>query len=142
MQTMRTVRAELPECRILGQPPEATPRSHGMDAGHPPMADDETVLREKARGAIRQGKLPCHRPARIWSGLGVDVGCAVCEQPVRRYELEVELQFERNSTRAPGLDNFQIHARCFAAWEFERMTARPDPPLRPDGTHTDAARGL
>jgi len=37
--------------------------------------------------------------------------------------LEFEIQFARDGAN-PGLDNFHIHVRCFAAWEFERKKAR------------------
>ena len=63
----------------------------------------------------------------------------VCEHAVRRYDLELELQFER-VTDVPGLDKVQIHTRCFAAWEFERKKAMPDLKLRPDRADAGAKR--
>ena len=102
-------------------------------------ADDEAVLREKARECVLKGKLPSRRPARVWGGPGVGAHCAVCEHAVRRYDLELELQFERG-TDVPGLDRFQVHTRCFAAWEFERIKAQPDLALRPDATAAGVTR--
>jgi hypothetical protein len=80
---------------------------------------DETILREKARAAIRNGKLPERRPDRTWGGPGVGASCAVCDLPVTKDELEFEIEFAHDGTD-PGLDKFHVHLRCFAAWEFER----------------------
>jgi len=83
---------------------------------------DEPILREKARAAVRAGKLPARRPDRTWGGPGVDADCAVCGRPVTPDEMEFEIQFARNGDN-PGLDKFHVHIRCFAAWEFERARA-------------------
>jgi|SRR5437667_4501766 len=80
---------------------------------------DESILREKAREAVRTGKLPDRRPDRTWGGPGVGAPCSVCGRPVSRDELEFEIQFAHDGDN-PGLDKFHVHIRCFAAWEFER----------------------
>jgi hypothetical protein len=80
---------------------------------------DEKPLREKARSAVTNGKLPTRRPDRTWGGPGVGAACAVCELPVKNDELEFEIQFARDGSD-PGLDKYHVHIRCFAAWEFER----------------------
>jgi hypothetical protein len=87
---------------------------------------DESVLREKARTAIRNGKLPARRPDRTWGGPGVGAPCAICGDPVRKDEMEFELQFAHDGV-TPGLDKFHVHTRCFAAWEFERQSAAEGP---------------
>ena len=84
---------------------------------------DEPILRERARAAIQNGKLPAHTPDRTWGGPGVGAECAVCERPVKRDELEFEIQFAHAGAN-PGLDKFHVHIRCFAAWEFERNKAK------------------
>jgi hypothetical protein len=84
---------------------------------------DESILREKARAAVQNGKIPARRPDRTWGGPGVGAACAVCERPVKRDELEFEIQFEHDGAN-PGLDKFHVHIRCFAAWEFERSNAQ------------------
>jgi len=43
----------------------------------------------------------------------------VCELPVKKDELEFEIQFAHDGDN-PGLDKFHVHIRCFAAWELER----------------------
>ncbi len=80
---------------------------------------DEARLREQAREAIQNGKLPARAPDRMWGGPGVGAACSVCEKAVIKDELEFEIQFSRNGSN-PGLDKFHVHIRCFAAWEFER----------------------
>jgi hypothetical protein len=87
---------------------------------------DEAILREKARVAVQNGKLPARRPDRTWGGPGVGASCTICELPVGREEMEFEIQFEHDYP-APGLDKFHIHVRCFAAWEFERRSAGETP---------------
>jgi hypothetical protein len=81
----------------------------------------KTQVREKARAVIQNGKLPRRSPDRTWGGPGVGGPCAICDLPVRPTELEFEIQFARDGSN-PGLDKFHVHIRCFAAWEFERMS--------------------
>jgi len=83
---------------------------------------DETILREQARAAIRDGKLPSRAPDRTWGGPGVGATCSVCDVPVTKDEKEFEIQFAHDDDH-PGLDKFHVHIRCFAAWEFERRHA-------------------
>jgi hypothetical protein len=80
---------------------------------------DEPVLREKARIAIRGGKIPARRPDRTWGGPGIGALCTVCDLPIGKEQLEFEIQFARDGDD-PGLDKYHVHIRCFAAWEFER----------------------
>jgi hypothetical protein len=80
---------------------------------------DEKNLREKARAAIKAGKVPTRRPDRTWGGPGVGAPCVVCDLPVTKDELEFEIQFTHDGDN-PGLDKYHVHVRCFAAWEFER----------------------
>jgi hypothetical protein len=81
---------------------------------------DEPFLREKAREAIRTGKLPIRPPDRTWGGPGVGAPCTICGLPVTKDQLEFEIEFTRRDTIDRGLDKFHVHVRCFAAWEFER----------------------
>ena len=80
---------------------------------------DEPRLREQAREAIQNGKLPSRGPDRTWGGPGVGAECSVCGRPVKKDEMEFEIEFAHDG-EGPGLDKFHIHIRCFAAWEFER----------------------
>jgi len=82
---------------------------------------DEQPLREKAREAVQNGKLPARRPDRTWGGPGVGAPCAICGLPVTKDEMEFEIQFAHDGTE-PGLDKFHVHIRCFAASECERKS--------------------
>lgn len=79
-------------------------------------ANEENILRERAREAIRSGKLPARRPDRTLGGPGSQVHCAVCGELILRNQLELELEFKRHGVN-PGLDSYHIHPRCFAAWQ-------------------------
>ena len=84
---------------------------------------DEARLREQARKAIEEGRVPILLPDRTWGGPGVGAECAVCQLPVTKDQLEFEIQFAHDGTD-PGLDKYHVHVRCFAAWEFERAKPR------------------
>jgi hypothetical protein len=92
-----------------------------LETGHMP---DEPLLRERARKAVQDGKLPARPPDRTWGGPGVGVQCAVCELPVTKDQVEIEIEFADDGI-APRLDRYHVHVRCFAAWEFERKKASP-----------------
>ena len=77
---------------------------------------DESTLREKAGKATGPPKLPTRRPDRMWGGPGGGANCAICRGPVKREEVEFELEFARNGDD-PGLDTFHVHVRCFTIWE-------------------------
>lgn len=80
---------------------------------------DEARLREQARDAITNGKLPARKADRTWGGPGEGLECSVCQRPVTKSEMEFEIQFAHDGD-SPGIDKYHVHVRCFAAWEFER----------------------
>jgi hypothetical protein len=80
---------------------------------------DEARLREQARAAIRGGKLPARSPDRTWGGDGGGAPCSVCDLPITKDQLEIEIDFAHEGSAA-GVENHHVHPRCFAAWEFER----------------------
>ncbi len=82
------------------------------------MLDDDS-LRRKAREAIRSGTLPIRLPDRTFGGPGSGATCSLCGDQVRRYQMGLEIEFDRSG--APlGVDRYQLHPRCFAAWARER----------------------
>lgn len=81
--------------------------------------EHESTLPEKAREAIRKGKLPSRRPDRMWGGPGVGNDCAICGVPVKPCEVEFEIEFARNGDDT-GPHSYSVHIRCYAAWELER----------------------
>ena len=92
---------------------------------------EEPILREKAREAILGGKLPSRHLIGL-GGLGVGVECAICGCTVDEEQMEIEIQFSHDGG-SPGLDKFDIHVQCFAAWEFERVRLGGEPyrPIAP-----------
>jgi len=80
---------------------------------------DDSILREKARAAIQNGKLPTRSPDRTMGGPGCNEACAICGETVRRTQMELEAEFSQDG-EAPELHKYHLHPRCFAAWEFER----------------------
>jgi hypothetical protein len=90
--------------------------------GHNPRRStipDEPFLREKARDAIRTGKLPVRSPDRTLGGSGCGEVCAMCGETLRRDQMELEAEFKLDD-EVLGLDKYHLHPRCFTAWEFER----------------------
>src|SRR5260370_42350769 len=82
---------------------------------------DEGMLRDKARQAVEQRKLPNRPPDRLWGGPGVGAPCAVCDRPVDKAEMEFEIQFARGGG-TPYFDVFHVHTRCYAVSEFVRRS--------------------
>ena len=84
---------------------------------------EEQTLRQKVREVLQSRKLPNRKPDRTWGGPGVGAPCSVCDQPVTKDEKELEIEFDRHGNN-PGLDKYNVHIRCFAAWEFGRIQAK------------------
>jgi len=61
---------------------------------------------------------------------------------VKRDEVQVEIQFRRHDSTL-GLDSYQLHPRCFKAWEFERtkVGAVEAPSSAPLGPPVDTGEG-
>jgi len=78
---------------------------------------DEPVLREKAREAIRCGKMPSRKADRTYGGRGSRVACSVCDELITPNQSEIVIEFRRAES---GHDDYYLHVRCLAAWEFER----------------------
>jgi hypothetical protein len=94
---------------------------------------DEPTLQEQAREAIRSGQMPGVLPSRAFGSPGSGNPCAVCGDPVKPGQMQIELEFRRLLGAERGLSNYHLHVRCFAAWEFERertgaLTASSFPP--------------
>jgi hypothetical protein len=87
---------------------------------------DDGSLREKAREAIQNGKLPTQRPNGTMGGPGCGEACAICGETLRRTQMELEAEFRQDGA-APEVYKYHLHPRCYSAWEFER-THRDDAP--------------
>ena len=80
---------------------------------------DEPVLREKAREAIRNGKMPSRKQDRAYGGRGSREACAVCGELITPDQSEIVVEFRRQGVQSSHTD-YYLHVRCLAAWEFER----------------------
>jgi len=80
---------------------------------------DDSALREKAREAIQNGKLPTRSPDSIKGGPGCGEACALCGETLRRNEMELEPEFKAEG-EVPELHKYHLHPRCLMAWECER----------------------
>ena len=89
----------------------------------------EATLREKARAAMLNGKLPRATPNRTFlAGAGTGVACAVCAELVTTDQAEIELQFTGEGVQ-PRLNRYQLHVWCFTAWKSERRYGGPSSTL-------------
>jgi len=79
---------------------------------------DEPLLREKAREAIRSGKLPRRQPDRTFGAPGSGESCALCGEPVAQDQMLIQIEYQRDATSR--LRSYQLHLGCHTAWEFER----------------------
>jgi len=80
-------------------------------------------LREKARQAIEEGRLPGCRPDQTWGGPGAGAECPICCAPVGRDELEFEIAFARDGDRGE-LATYHLHLACWTAWDSEQRQGR------------------
>jgi hypothetical protein len=87
-------------------------------------SQEEAVIRERARQAVRAGTLPNRRPDHTWGGYGAGAVCTICATPVKHDELEFEIEFAR-SDDPPGVDSYHLHVHCFEAWQLERNSDGP-----------------
>jgi len=82
-------------------------------------------LYAKAREAIQAGKLPSRHPDRMWGGPGAGADCTICSAPVKRSDVELEIEFARDGSDFGT--TYHVHIRCFAAWAAERENLRRTP---------------
>jgi hypothetical protein len=83
----------------------------------------------------------------LFSGPGSGAVCTVCSAPVKKSDVGIELEFKVRPLPDQGslrevlerlhetlhVQRYELHLRCFAAWEFER--AQVD---RPTGSRPSA----
>jgi hypothetical protein len=93
---------------------------------------DDSVLSEKAREAILNGKLGTRKPDGTVGGPGCGEACALCGETLRRTQMELEAEF-RQGGATPEVHKYHFHPQCYAAWEFERTR---------DGRESGESKGL
>jgi hypothetical protein len=90
------------------------------------LMNDDSVLYEKARAAMRAGHLPRRSPDRLWGGSATGVRCAICGVSTRSGEVELELEFTPDS--GASRVSYRVHPRCFSIFsnELERDAGQAD----------------
>ena len=83
------------------------------------MADADS-LGQKAREAMRTGRLPKRAADRALGGRGSGGTCPICGERVRRTQLGFQIEYNRHGP-TPGLNRYELHAKCLRAWEQERL---------------------
>ena len=63
--------------------------------------------------------MPNRQADRTWGGPGVGLPCTICDKPIRKDEMELQVEFSMDG-RAPHLAIYHVHVRCFSAWELMR----------------------
>jgi len=77
---------------------------------------DDSELRQSIREKIRDGTLPAKPPRKLWDGRGTGRKCAGCGQPIRKHEVEIEVE-DREARLL-----FFFHRGCQAVWDEEVKT--------------------
>lgn len=90
---------------------------------------EQHTLRQKARQAIRDRKMPRRYPERLWGGPGTGARCAICDEPMGPDDIEFELEFPRSDDH-PGQGNPHVHTRCFSEWEVACRDLQQAPATR------------
>jgi hypothetical protein len=81
-----------------------------------PLTQHELELRKAALERIERGLLPRKIPKTIWAGGGSGRPCSLCDQAIRRTEMEYELP---EPDGAAGERTVRLHLRCHAVWQLE-----------------------
>ena len=79
-----------------------------------PLTKIENELRATARKLIADGQLPGSPASKTFGGYGADGVCSLCGHPVKRDEVEFEIE---HSALSGG--PYRFHFLCHAAWQFE-----------------------
>jgi hypothetical protein len=73
-------------------------------------------LRPIARRRIEEGQLPSEVPSRMWGGRGTGQLCALCDQPIHRGDVELEVEGRVHG----AVRTFRFHWVCQSVWHIER----------------------
>jgi hypothetical protein len=85
---------------------------------------DEAAIRELARRVIQREEIPNRAPDHLWGGYGTGIPCAICDLPVRKEEMEFELEFVFDSAEL-CVAVYHLHNGCFTVWESELKMREP-----------------
>jgi hypothetical protein len=81
---------------------------------------DERSLRDTAREAIQNGRLPARPPIRTLGGGGNGERCVLCGKTIRYDQMEVELEFAERTGDTTQIEKCRFHPQCCVAWERAR----------------------
>ena len=80
-----------------------------------PLTQLQADLWTLARERIAQGQLPREADARMWGGHGTGQPCTLCDNPIRRDEVEFEVEEHRDG----AVHTFRFHRICQSVWQLE-----------------------
>jgi hypothetical protein len=78
---------------------------------------DDSLLEAKVREAVLAGSLPKRLPDKLWGGSAIGDPCALCGESTTLGEVELELEFTRDSDRART--TYHVHPCCFSVFSLE-----------------------
>ncbi len=81
-----------------------------------PLTQHELELRRVALERIERGLLPTQIPKTVWAGHGTEQACSLCDEAIRRTDMEYELV---ESDGSAGRRIVRFHLRCHAIWQLE-----------------------
>lgn len=92
--------------------------------GNIPMDNESRdAPHQKARDVVQAVKLPNREPERIWGGPSLGGDCVLCGLPIRRGQLELEIEFDGN-TGNPETERYRVHFCCLAVWRSTYLSSR------------------
>lgn len=103
--------------------------------------NDENALRQKARQAMRAGRLPVKPPDGMWGGAGDGARCTICGEAIHGHDVEIELEFVHTNGAGSSASSHHLHAQCFAAWELERLSMKAAGAASADHAHATCTAG-
>jgi hypothetical protein len=78
---------------------------------------------QKNRDVVQAVKLPNREPDRVWGGPSQGGDCVLCGLPIRRGELELEIEFHGN-TGNPETERYRVHVHCLPVWRSTYLSTR------------------
>jgi hypothetical protein len=82
----------------------------------------ELALRALARRAMRREQVPRYAPDETRERAGTRAPCAICDDPIRPDQVEIEMRFCPDRGCAI-ITVYPVHAPCFWIWQAERPAA-------------------
>ena len=115
----RRSREQIAGDRLTSQERRLMRLAVGGSDGSARSAPSSKDMLSSAQAAILDGRIPSRRQARTWGGPSSGAECAVCEQPIAKSQVEVELEFATDGKDSEAV-HYHVHFRCFTAWDAAR----------------------